>query len=325
MKLAFVTGGSGFVGQRLIPLLVRSGCAVRAMARNSKSEEILSRLGATPVPVDLSNEKSLEGPLEGCTHVIHAAARFINWGTYSDFYETNVVGTDRILRASARSGSVGCFIYVGASAVVMGKKKVHNADESWPLQYPSYSPYIKTKALAEDLVLRADAPGFRTLSIRPGWIWGPGDHSIKTLVESVKKNQLVWINQGRYEYVTSHVDNVCYAILLAAENHSARGPYFITDGDTVVFREWVTKLLETRGLTPKNVSLPYGLAWACASAVETVWKKCGLRKDPPVTRTTLRMIGQEFTVSSEKAKKELGYVPIVSRDEGLRSLEEIGT
>ncbi|MBW4559486.1 MAG: NAD-dependent epimerase/dehydratase family protein [Trichormus sp. ATA11-4-KO1] len=318
MMQAFVTGGSGFVGSHLISLLQERGYTVKALARSPQAAQRVAVLGAKVVLGDLLNEPAMMQGMQGCEVVFHVAGFLGGWGKYKAFYEANVIGTERSLRA-AKTAGVSRFVQVGASAVVMDKQAIFNADESLPLQPSSFSAYIATKSLAEQRVIAANAPGFITSVVRPSWIWGKGDHAIPNIANAVRHNQFIWIDQGNYPYVTT-VTNVCHGTILAAERSLGGQAYFLGDDGVVNFRDWVTTLLQIEGVNPGNRSIPYAFAWRIAGFLEFLWKIQQRDDMPPITQTMARLIGRGFTFSDRKARDELGYVPIVTREQGLAEL-----
>jgi len=316
----FVTGGSGFVGRRLIRHLRRKGHNVFALARSDLAEQAILRCGGTPRLGDLMERDSLDSAMEGCTACVHAAGHVGMWGRYDDFYKTNVTGTQNVL-AAARQNAMKRFVHISAAAVVLNGESVLRADETWPLQYPKDSPYISTKSLAEREVLAANSADMATMAVRPPAIWGPGDASLlPQLRKAVRRHQFVWIDDGTYPCVTAHVDNVCEAAVLALERGRGGQAYFITDGDVLPFRDFVTKLLATKGIKPGELSLPYEFAYRGAEAMELLWRGLHLPGSPPMTRTIVRLIGRPLTVRIDKAQKELGYKPVVDRERGLHEL-----
>ncbi|WP_414564072.1 MULTISPECIES: NAD-dependent epimerase/dehydratase family protein [unclassified Anabaena] len=257
--------------------------------------------------------------MQGCEVVFHVAGFLGGWGKYEAFYKANVMGTERSLGA-AKAAGVSRFVQVGASAVVMDKQAIFDADESLPLQPSSFSPYIATKSLAEQRVIAANAPGFITSVVRPSWIWGKGDHAIPNVANAVRHNQFIWIDQGNYPYVTTHVTNVCHGTILASEYSPGGQAYFLGDDGVVNFRDWVTTLLQIEGVNPGNRSIPYAFSWSIAGVLEFLWKIQQRDDIPPITQTMVRLIGRGFTFSDRKARDELGYVPIVTREQGLAEL-----
>ena len=93
-----------------------------------------------------------------------------------------------------------------------------------------------------------------------------------------------------------------------------------TDGDPVVFREFVSELLRTQDVEPPGRSMPGWLGHALAAAGEPAWKHLPLPGRPPLARFTYWVLTQECTIDDSKARRELGYAAIVTREEGLVEL-----
>src|ERR1044072_1455898 len=100
----FVTGGSGFIGGRLIERLVREGRLVRALARSEASAERVAALGAEPVLGDISDRGSLASAANGTEIAFHLAAQLGEWGPWADFECGNVEGTRNVLDVCAKAG-----------------------------------------------------------------------------------------------------------------------------------------------------------------------------------------------------------------------------
>lgn len=122
-----------------------------------------------------------------------------------------------VRHSAAQAANVACFVQIGAAASVFDHQPLSQIDESHPLKQPEFSPYIATKSIAEQRVIVANRPGFRTSVVRPSWIWGNGDRVLPQLVTALKTGQFIWIAQGNYPYMTTHVTNVCRGAILAAE------------------------------------------------------------------------------------------------------------
>jgi nucleoside-diphosphate-sugar epimerase len=319
---AFVTGGSGFVGRYMIQMLRDRGDEVVALARSEQAAKQVTQLGAKAVRGDLLDEQAMILGMQDCDVVFHIAGFLSIWGQYKVFYETNVIGTECTLTA-AQAANVACFVQIGAAASVFDRQPLSQIDETYPLQQPKFSPYIATKSIAEQRVIAANCPGFRTSVVRPAWIWGDGDHALPQLVTAVKTGQFVWINQGDYPYMTTHVLNVCHGAILAAERSRGGQAYFLSDGDVVQFRRWVMTWLQIAGVKPGRLSIPRWVAWNAAGLLEAIWRIMRRKDTPPITRTMVRLIGQELTFTDRKAREELGYTPIVTRDSGLAELANL--
>ena len=322
-RTVFVTGGSGFLGRRLIPALVSAGYRVTAMARSDHSAKVVGRLGATAVNCELTSSSSeLTAKMRGCDMVVHAAGHFHEGDGHAAYERDNIVGTQTML-AAAESAGVRRFVYIGAAGCLVGGKPVLDADESWPLQELAYSPYFRSKSIADRAVRAASRPGFATCVVRPGLIWGGVDDMFtKSIADATRAGKMMFIDHGAYSIVTSHVDNTVRGIVLALEKGVGGEAYFIFDEGTVRTRDFFGLLLRTQGLEAPDKSIPYGVAWAIASVAEAAWKVFRRPGSPPVNRELVKLTGGPFVVSDRKARAELGYTPVVSREAAIEAMTE---
>jgi nucleoside-diphosphate-sugar epimerase len=322
---AFVTGGSGFVGKRLITALREQGHTVRALGRSEAAQNEVRLAGAEPVPGDLSDVEALRRGMEGCEVVFHSAAYVKNWGTRADFFEVNVRGTENVLEA-ARASGVKRLVHVSSEAVLVDGTPLVNVDEKRPLPEKPLGNYPATKNAAERLVLSVNSPEFTTIAVRPRFIWGKGDNAVlPTLIHAVKSGRFRWVGGGHYKTSTCHVANCVEGLLLAAEKGVGGQAYFLTDGEPVDFRDFITAMLKTQGVDAGKGTIPFGLAMGVATVSELLWNFLSLPGSPPVIRAELLLAGQEVTVSDAKARRELGYEGRMTREAGLRELEQAKT
>jgi nucleoside-diphosphate-sugar epimerase len=316
MMKAYVTGGSGFVGRNLIRALCGRGYRVVAAARSDQAARVVQSVGAEPARADLSDPKALAAGMAGCAFVAHAAAKVEQWGPIEEFERVNVTGTEHVLSA-AKAAGVGRMVHVSTEAVLVGGRRLVQADETWPIPVQPPAPYALTKARAEQAVLAANSADFATVVVRPRFIWGRDDTSLlPQLVDAVKKGQFAWISGGKYLTSTCHVANVAEGVVLAAERGKAGGVYFLTDGPPIEFRTFISSMIQSQGLTPPTRSVPRGVANVLAYVLEAFWSRRAATA-PPITRTMLCLMGEEVTVSDAKARAELGYREVVTRESGL--------
>lgn len=325
---AFVTGGSGFVGSRLIALLVGRGWQVRALARSSDAMAVVSGLGAAPIAGDLNDTAALKAGMAGCEVAFHVAAHFKLWGPRGLFDQVNVEGTREMVEAALATPRLRRVVGVSAAAVVMGDPQpIFDADESLPLRMPAFAPYGSSKAEAERLLLAANGrrAGFETVSIRPPFIWGAGMPTLDHMIETVRAGRFQWVGGGGQAMSTCHVENLCEALLLAADRGRGGEAYFVSDDRDGTLKGVISALLATRNVTPRDKAVPFRTAWFMAGLMGAAWRILGLKDEPPITRQMLRLIGKPFTVSIEKAKAELGYAPHVTWESGLAAMQRQGS
>jgi nucleoside-diphosphate-sugar epimerase len=319
-KQAFVTGGSGFIGGRLIERLRAEGWRIRALARSQPAAGKVKAVGADPIEGDLEDSAALRAGAEGCDVAFHAAAHLGEWGSRDEFMRINVEGTKSVLRACREAG-VRRLVHVGTEAALLAGQPLVNADESLPLRPDSKALYSATKAMAEQAVRDANGDGLETVVVRPRLVWGRGDTTIlPSLVEAVKSGRFAWIGGGRHRTSTTHVENTIHGLLLGAEKGKPGGVYFVTDGEPVVFRDFITELLATQGVEVPDRNMPAGVAKAAAVTAENVWRMLPLKGDPPVTRLAVWLSSLECTIDTSRARAELGYEPVKTIAEGMEEL-----
>jgi nucleoside-diphosphate-sugar epimerase len=319
---AFVTGGSGFIGGALVRRLVAEGWTVRALARSDGSADAVRDRGAEPVRGDLDDVASMAAGAAGCEVAFHCAAHLGDWGTREEFERGNVQGTRNAL-AAARQAGVRRFVHVGTEAALLAGQPLVEADERAPLRFDSPALYSSTKARAEEAVIEANQNGLETVVVRPRFVWGRGDTTLlPTMAEMVRSGRFAWVGGGRHRTSTTHVDNVVEGLILGAQRGAPGGVYFVTDGQPVVFRDFVTRLIETQGLTPPGRSVPVPVANAVATVGEMGWRMLSLPGRPPLTRLAVWLSAVETTIDITRARTELGYAPVRTIDEGLEELRQ---
>jgi nucleoside-diphosphate-sugar epimerase len=320
---AFVTGGSGFVGAALIRRLVADGWTVRALARSQEAEAAVRAAGAEAAPGSLEDPKTLEAGARGVEYVFHAAAKLGDWGDWKEFRRVNVGGT-RHLIAACRAAGVRRLVHVGTEAALLHGQPLIAADERTPLAFDSRAAYSATKAAAEAAIIEANREGLETVVVRPRFVWGVGDQTVLPfIVKAVRAGRFRWIGGGRQLTSTTHVDNTVEGLVLAAERGTPGNAYFVTDGSPVVFREFVSALLATQGVQAPEGDVPLPVARALAAVGETAWRFLPLPGAPPVARFSVWASGLECTLDDSKARAQLGYRPVMTRDHGLTAMQAV--
>lgn len=321
----FITGGSGFIGTAVIRALGGAHEFV-ALSRSAASDAVLQSLGARPVRGDLEGVAATQ--LRGCEALVHCAAHIGPGGDRAFYQRINVAGTERLL-AAARAAGVRRFVHLGTEAGCFRGQHLRDIDESCPLVPDSPYHYPATKAQAELAVLAANDPagGLETLSLRPRLVWGPGDRTLLPgLLAAARRHAPVLVDGGRHRTSTTHVDNVVHGVALLLEGAGRGGEaYFVTDGPTRTFREVVTALLATQGLAPSRLALPGGPLRAGVFLLQKSAEAIGMAGALPINRFSAALLARECTIRIDKARRELGYAPVTTWEEGLARLPVLRT
>jgi nucleoside-diphosphate-sugar epimerase len=318
-----VTGGGGFLGSAIIERLVKQGTSVRSLSRRHYPK--LADRGVDQIQGDIADRRMVERACHGVELVFHVAAKPPPWGKYRDYFETNVTGTQNIIDGCSRN-SIARLVYTSTPSVVFDGTDMQGVDESVPYPAKISAFYPKTKAMAEQLVLKATGKGLRTVVLRPHQIWGPGDpHIAPRLIARAKK--LKRIGSGNNLFDTTYIDNAVDAHLKAAEAlekspEISGNIYFISQADPIPAWDMIDAILAAAGLPPVKGAVSYKTAWTIGAILEFFYRSFQLSGEPPMTRFLADMVAKSHWFDISAAKKDLGYIPGVSTKEGLRRLEE---
>ena len=321
---ALVTGGTGFLGRRLVERLLASGRPVTILVRTRVPD--LEQRGVRFITASLDDAGAVSAACAGVGTVFHVAAKVGVWGHYEDYFRTNVLGTRAILDG-CRAHGVARLVYTSTPSVVYNGRDLAGADESLPLTTTCPSAYPLTKAIAEREVLAANSAALRTVALRPHLIWGVADpHLVPRVLARARARRLRIIGSGLNQVDMVHVENAVDAHLLAEDaltavaSPAAGNAYFITNGQPVMLWTWINELLEAVGEPPIEKSISLGAANAIGAVCEAAWRVFSLRGEPPMTRFVAAELAKDHWFSIAAARRDLGYVPRVSMHEGTAEL-----
>ncbi len=313
-----VTGGGGFLGRYIVERLLERGDEVSIFCRGAYPE--IEKLGVEVIRGNLKNRKQVINAIKGNKIVFHVASKIDMFGKYKDFYEINVRGTKNVIDGCIQ-GNVSKLIYTSSASVVFDCEDLEGVDESTPYPEKYLAPYPKTKKLAEQLIMKANGiKGLETTILRPHLIWGPRDPSLAPrLIEIGKEGRLPLIGPGDNKVDLTYVENVADAHILAAESSKAAGQiYFIGQDEPVVPWEFLQELFSRLGIPPITLRLPYKLVYLGGALIEILFKFFGIKnREPLLTRFLASELAKSHYFDISKARKELGYEPKVSLQEGL--------
>jgi nucleoside-diphosphate-sugar epimerase len=318
-----VTGGGGFLGSAIIERLVARGDAVRSLSRSDYPK--LTNMGVDQVRGDIADRQTVQTACAGVDLVFHVAAKPPPWGKYRDYYKTNVTGTQNVIEGCIRN-NISRLVYTSTPSVVFDGSDMQGVDESVPYPARFNAFYPETKAMAEQLVLKATDKRLHTVVLRPHQIWGPGDpHFAPRLIARVKK--LKRVGRGNNLVDTTYIDNAVDAHILAADtlekNPEISGNiYFISQADPIPAWDMVDAILATAGLPPVKGTISYKTAWTIGAIMEFFYRTFQFPGEPPMTRFLADAVAKSHWFDISAAKTDLGYKPAVPMEEGLRRLED---
>lgn len=320
-KQIFITGGSGFVGRNLIPLLLEKNYTVKALARSEKSRNLLKSLGAIVIDGDLNNLNAIESGVANCVSVFHLAASVDFFASEKALTRIHIEASE-LLVSKAKEANVQNFVYLSAASVIINGKPIHNADETF-ISNNITDGYSKTKLKAEQLILKSCHDRFRTIALRPPLIWGKGDlHTLPEIVKATNNGQMMFINGGNHVFNTCHIDNICHALLLAEQAETSGEAYFITDDEDLIFKTFITRYVSTKTDKIPNKSISLRNARFFATMMEFFWRTFNLKNSPPLYNGLVNVLGLKITLNINKAKKDLNYLPITTVEQGLARMTE---
>jgi 2-alkyl-3-oxoalkanoate reductase len=315
---ALVTGAHGFIGSHLVEGLLAAGHRVRALVSPWGDLANLSRVldDVEVVRGDIALPDALDAACTGIETVFHAAARVAEWGPWEPFHRTNVLGTERLLRAAERAG-VRRFVLV-SSVAVHRYRGFRDADPRRAPLDGDLNAYARSKAMAEAVVAQSGA--LEPVIVRPGlWPFGPRDPTLPRLIRALRCGVFPLVNGGRGVLNTAFVANFVDGLILGGTVPAAAGRvYLIADDGMPTWREALAVLAQEVGADPWWLPLPGPVATAAGVVTEAAWRTAWPTRRPPIGRYAAALVRRDLHFSIHHARKELGYVPRVPWREGLR-------
>lgn len=319
-----ITGGQGFVGRALVDRFADLGHEVICLDMNATP----FRKDVRFMTVDIRDAAAVHAACAGADTVIHNASLVhTKHNRVEDVWAVNLTGTEHIM-AACTAHKVPKLVYISSASAVYEGNDIENGDETLPYSQISQAPYADSKIAAEKKVLAYSGSGPTvSCAIRPHVIFGAGDRRfIAAILDKAKAGKLSRAigNRDKLSDFT-YIDNLVDAVVAAEERLQPGSPvagqaYFVTNGEPMAFFDFIEKLIVEIGYPPITGKVPYWLAYAVASVAEAIDTLKGgtLNAEDGLTRFSVRYMVTHHYFSIAKAKRDLGWTPKVTLDEGIR-------
>jgi nucleoside-diphosphate-sugar epimerase len=318
-----VTGGGGFLGSAIVRQLLARGDTVRSFSR---SRHDTLDPGVEQVQGDLANVTDVANACTDCDAVIHVAAKAGVWGRRSEYEDSNVKGTRNII-AACWQHEIRKLVFTSTPSVVSSGHDIEGGNESLPYSSHFLAEYPRSKAIAEYDVIVANSRKLATVSLRPHLIFGPGDpHLIPRLLARARSGSLKIIGTGKNRVDFTFVDDAAEAHLLALDRLRPGAPiagktYFISQGDPIELWPFLNHILELSGIPQVRKRVPYSLAYAVGTALESWHRLLRLRDEPRLTRFVAAQLAHSHWFDISAARRDLEYSPRLITADHIIKLE----
>lgn len=312
---ALVTGATGFTGKYLVRNLLEHNYQVRILARPSSN---IDDFKGQPVEIaigQIQNKETVFEAMKDVDVVFHIAAlyRAANLPD-EEYWEVNVIGTQNVLEAALYQG-VKRFVHC-STVGVHGHIKNPPADEDAPFQPGDI--YQESKAEGEKLAIYFfKEKGLPVTVVRPTGIYGPGDFRMLKMYRMIQNKKFIMFGKGDVLYHLTYVTDTVEGIRLAGEAENAVGQVYIIAGEEfTTFMGFAQKIAKVLNVSLPKIKLPVAPLYWAGFICEKIC--IPLRIQPPIFRRRVDIFTKNRAFDSSKAKNELGFVPAVSMDEGIR-------
>jgi len=309
-----VTGASGMLGRATATTLAARGDDVTVVQRRPAGLAVREVLG------DVADPAVVSRAVAGQDVVVHLAAKVDVTGPWAEYERANVVGTRTVVDACRRA-RVRRLVHVSSPSVAHGGSALVGVGAGPADPAQARGNYARSKALAEQTALAADASELAVLVVRPHLVWGPGDTQlVERIVERARAGRLPVIGSGAALIDTTYVDNAADAMVAAVDSPAHGEALVVSNGEPRPVAEVIERLCRAAGVPAPRRHVPFPLAWVAGVAVEGVWGVTRRRDTPPLTRFLAEQLATAHWFDQRRTREALGWTPRVSLAEGFDRL-----
>lgn len=316
-----ITGATGLVGSHVAGLLRREGLRVSAFVRPTSPVAVvdhLRSLGVELVDGDVTDPASVRRAMVDVTHVVHGAAKVGDWGPAEVYRRTNVQALEALVDAASQGGKLRRFVMI-SSLGVYEPRDHHRTDETVPMTLAGFDPYTRTKAESEQWIVDSGRRGLPAVILRPGFVYGPRDRQVlPRLAATLRSDRFFYFGDGHQVLNNTAARNIAHAVRLALDAAVAPGEVFnITDEPLATRREFIGTIARLLKLPEPRRHLPLMMAKPLAWTLDRTFRAIGTEDAPLLSMARYKFLALNLDFSIEKAKRLLGYRPVVGYQDGL--------
>lgn len=315
-----VTGATGFLGSALTTELIKQKQPVRIMVRNEQKARAQFGEAVKVILGEITDVEQVERAVDGASIIYHLAGRLYHPSVPSERYHyTHVEGTRIILNACKEQKQLQRIVHCSTTGVFGVTGKILAAENA---PFAPTNPYEATKLQGELLALKAYEEGGLPVSVaRPGLVYGPGDLHLLGYFASIKKGMFRVIDGGDALLHPIYIDDMISALLLCARRSKAIGQsYNIAGEHPVTIRELSTSIAHSMDRELPKGSIPLWIANLASDIFSIIPGING--EDAPLTRSRVQFLTSSRVYNTSKAKTELGFVPSVGLEIGMKNTVE---
>ena len=327
-KTLLITGVSGFIGSAVAQKMLNNGYQVIGLY-NRNPPRIQENIQNSFIPYQCKLDDSEQvGQLfqevrnYQIEAIIHIAGLALDWGPYKSFHDANVKSTQHLIDQAINQNIK---IFINTSTMAVHGFGTHHVDSTEDGPYTRLiTPYQKTKLVAESIVKEASTV-LRTVTLRPGNVYGPGDTTtLYPILDAIKARKMGTIDRGKWFTNPIYIDDMVEAYWLALQELESEGynsingrSFNITNSEKVSWKEYLSIICSRSNLPEPKLNVPSPLAYILAGLLMGTFWLMRIKTPPPLTFYRVQQTAHHYHFSILNAKKLLGFTPKYNIHQGI--------
>ncbi len=315
MQNVFVTGATGFIGGNLVDALLRKGCSVTCLVRNSSKKDILQKRPVRLIIGDINDLAAIQKEMGAVDTVFHVAGA-IKASSRRQYFHINQLGTRRLLEALAEANpALKRFVHISSLAAAgpsVNGRTLTEKEKPNPVSW-----YGESKLESEREVLR-HAKAFPVTILRPSAVYGPGDRETFLIFRMIKLGCLFTPGNVTRHFSLIHVNDLVAAIIAAGEKDTPTGEvFFLSRPEIYSYEDVGQAIAQALGKRFRRISVP---KWIVVTAGSTgdLWARVTGHPATINSQKVRELLEPSWLCDTSKARTDLGFCPAIDLESGVR-------